>query len=303
MKIYNYGSLNIDKVYRVKSFVNKGETISAYSYNEFPGGKGLNQTIAITRAGGMAVHVGVLGWDAEIIQSIMQREQITVQYIKKADSVTGHAIIQVTDSGDNAIMVCPGANNLLECGYIDETLAQTENGDIVLLQNEISNAGYVIERAHRRGLTVAFNPSPITEGLLKYPLELVDIFILNEIEGAAISGRHEVYSILTGLREKFPGASIVLTLGEKGSLYWAKGELYKAGIYNVNSVDSTAAGDTFTGYFLTCLSHGMLSEEIINYASAASAIAVSRSGAATSIPYNEEVVRFIKTNRQMSSRY
>lgn len=143
-------------------------------------------------------------------------------------------------------------------------------------------------------MQIAFNASPITRELIEYPLELVDYFIINEVEGRALAGvaSEEYDRILEGLAEQFPNAAIVLTVGEKGVLYYNHGKRLSHGIYAVKAVDTTAAGDTFCGYFLAGLTKGLPMEDILKYASMASAIAVSRQGASTSIPTWEEVIHF-----------
>lgn len=294
MKILNFGSLNIDRVYQVDNFVKAGETISSLSMKFFPGGKGLNQTVAIARAGGEVYHAGCIGHDGELLENCLKEDKVSLNYIQKVDESSGHAIIQVSPEGQNAIIVYPGANAKVGKKYIDSVLNDFEKGDIILLQNEISNVGYIMERAHELGLRIAFNPSPITGGINSYPLGFVDIFILNEIEGAALTGKTEIKDILDILERKYPNAQIVLTLGEKGSCYKYRETYAEFGIYKNNVVDTTAAGDTFCGYFLTCISKDVAPVLAIQYASAASSIAVSKEGASTSVPYMEQVEEFMK---------
>ena len=155
--------------------------------------------------------------------------------------------------------------------------------------------GYAVEQAKKAGAKIALNPSPINENLKTIPMDLIDYFILNEIEGKEISGAEseEPETIMGKLKEKYPKAAFVLTLGEKGSWYFDETRCFKQEIYKVKAVDTTAAGDTFCGYFLSGLTKGKEIPEILKTASAASAIAVSRSGAAPSIPTYEEVEKFM----------
>lgn len=294
MKILNFGSLNIDNVYQVDHFVREGETISTYSLNHYPGGKGLNQTIAIARAGGDVFHAGAIGInDGEFLEDCLKKDKVNVQNLMKVNEPSGHAIIQVNSKGQNAIIVYPGSNYCLEKEFIDSTLNKFCKDDFVLLQNEINNVDYIMERAHELGIKIIFNPSPITENISVYPLHLVDIFILNEIEGAILSGEKEENNILNKLADNYPNAIIVLTLGEKGSCYKYKDEYEKFSIYKNTVVDTTAAGDTYCGYFIAALAKKMNMSQSIQFASAASSIAVSRAGASTSIPYFSEVKQFI----------
>lgn len=298
MKIISFGSMNIDKVYQVENFVLPGETILAKSAQLNVGGKGLNQSVAASRAGIQVVHAGAVGEDGEVLVSFMKGAGVDVSQIQHLPEQSGVAIIEVEKSGRNRIIVYGGTNQMLTEEYIDRVLVeQGEAGDIVLLQYEVNLVPYIIRKAHECGLKVAFNPSPIPDDLEKFPLEYVDYFIVNEVEGAAIAGmnseRPDYRQVLKTLAEQYPSAMIVLTLGSAGVLCQADGVSYSHGIYKVKAVDTTAAGDTFCGYFLAGICEGKTIDQCLESASAASAIAVSRAGAAPSIPGREEVERFI----------
>ena len=208
-------------------------------------------------------------------------------------------MIQVDVSGQNNIIICGGANDSVSKEMIDETVKKIESGDIVLFQNEISNVGYAVRAAKEAGAKVALNPSPINENLASIPMDLVDYFLVNEIEGKEISGAEteEPEIVMEGLKKKFPNAAVVLTLGDKGSWYFDRDKCIRQEIYKVKTVDTTAAGDTFCGYFLSGITKNMEMHEILKTASAASAIAVSKKGAAPSIPTYEEVEEFLKENQ------
>ena len=295
MRILNLGSLNFDKVYNVGHFVAAGETILSRGFAEFLGGKGLNQSLALARAGAGVYHAGAVGPDGTPFLTCLRDAGADVRYIRQIDTVSGHAIIQNAD-GQNCIIVCGGSNQCITCEDIQEILANFGDGDVLLMQNETSNVSFAMEEAKRRGMKIAFNASPITPELLEYPLELVDWFIINEVEGKALSGVNssDFEKILEGLVSRFPHATIVLTVGEEGVLYQDRNTRESHGIYRVKAVDTTAAGDTFCGYFLTGLSKGLPIQETLKYASMASAIAVSKHGASTSIPTWEEVMNFSK---------
>lgn len=297
MKILNIGSLNIDKVYAMDHFVAAGETLASRSMDTFPGGKGLNQSVALARAGAEVYAAGAVGPDGQFLVDILRQSGANVDHILHLTDVdTGHAIIQVNPSGQNCIITAPGANGRLSEEYIDATLDSFGPGDLLLLQNETSNIPYIMRRAKERGLRVAINASPITPGLLSCPLELVDYFIINELEGQAIAGIQDTdfEKILDSLLNKFPQTAVVLTLGGEGVLYGKGDHRARHGIFKVNAVDTTAAGDTFCGYFLASLSKGLEVEEALRVSSAASAIAVSGKGAAVSIPTWDQVEEFLK---------
>ena len=299
MRILNLGSLNFDKVYDVAHFVTRGETILSGGYGEFLGGKGLNQSLALARAGAEVYHAGAVGPDGALLRQCLTESGVDVGYLQKVEAVSGHAVIQ-NAGGQNCIIVWGGANQCVSCEYIREVLENFGEGDVLLLQNEVSNVPFAMEEAKRRGLKIAFNASPITAGLMAYPLELVDWFLINEVEGKALSSvsSDDPEEILTGLVSRFPGAAIVLTIGEQGVLYRHGETRASHGIYRVEVADTTAAGDTFCGYFLTGLAKGLSIEDTLNYASVASAIAVSRNGASTSIPTWDEVMKFCKEANQ-----
>lgn len=294
MKIYNFGSLNVDRVYGVEDFVRAGETILAKSLSFFPGGKGLNQTIALARAGANVYHVGCIGRDGGILKDTLVENQVPLTYVKEMDADGGHTALQVSESGQNAIIVYSGTNHMLTENFVDEVMQTIEPGDYVLMQNEINLVPYIIRKAKEAGAQVALNPSPITKELMSYPLEMVDLFIVNEIEGEAVTGEKEPQKILTAFREKYPHAKIVLTLGSEGSCYQDETTFAMQEIYKNTVVDTTGAGDTYCGFLLTCLMEGVPVKEALHMATAASSIAVSRQGAAPSIPKREEVEAFLK---------
>ena len=294
MKIYNFGSLNVDRVYGVEDFVRAGETILAKSLSFFPGGKGLNQTIALARAGANVYHVGCIGRDGGILKDTLVENQVPLTYVKELDADGGHTALQVSESGQNAIIVYSGTNHMLTENFVDEVMQTVKPGDYVLMQNEINLVPYIIRKAKEAGAQVALNPSPITKELMSYPLEMVDLFIVNEIEGEAVTGEKEPQKILSAFREKYPHAKIVLTLGSEGSCYQDETTFAMQEIYKNTVVDTTGAGDTYCGYLLTCLMEDVPVKEALHMATAASSIAVSRQGAAPSIPKREEVEAFLK---------
>ena len=297
MKILNFGSLNIDRVYGVTHIVKPGETITAESLNTYAGGKGLNQSIAAARAGGQVLHLGAIGNEGEFLAELLQSAGANTENLLRLDTASGHAIIQVEQGGQNSIIVFGGANRQLTKEYVLSCLEKGEKGDFVLLQNETSETAAIIAEAARRGLTVVFNPSPFAENIMTLPLSDVGLFMVNEIEGAALAGMSEddePEKILAALCERFPKADIVMTLGTRGVICKAGRDIFYQNIFRVNAVDTTAAGDTFCGYFLACRCKGENVPDSLRAASAASAISVSRPGAAPSIPTADEVTKFLK---------
>lgn len=291
MKVLNFGSLNLDMVYRMEHMVRKGETLAAERLDKFPGGKGLNQSVALARAGANVFHAGNIGPDGEMLTDILKEAGVNTLYVHTVEEPTGHAVIQVDEAGDNSIMLYAGANGAVTSRQIDTVLQGFEKGDWLVLQNEINMLGEIMDKAYAKGMRIALNPSPISPVIRSLPLEKVSIFMLNEIEGQEMTGKQEPEEILDALLLAYPGAAVVLTLGSKGSVYADAEQRIYQNIYKVRAVDTTAAGDTFTGFFISVLLETGNPQEALDTAAKASALAVSRKGAAPSIPVMEEVTR------------
>lgn len=298
MKILSFGSLNIDYVYKVPHFVKKGETLSAKELNVYTGGKGLNQSIALARAGVETYQAGAIGTDGMFLLEQLKEAGVNTDLVKILDDVrTGNAIIQNDDEGDNCIVLFGGANQAITKEQVDEVFEDFTNEDYLLIQNEINELPYIAEKAKEEGMKIILNPSPMNEKILKLPLDQIDYFILNEIEAMQILEMDEPEEIdgkyIAGLlHERFPDTTIVLTLGSEGSVCIFGDEYVEQLIYKVKAVDTTAAGDTYTGYFIAGILNGKTIKEAMDIASKASAIAVTRQGAAPSIPVLEEVEKY-----------
>ena len=278
MKILNFGSLNLDKVYKVAHFVREGETISAQEQNQFLGGKGLNQSVALARAGIFVEHAGAVGRETTEFHALLKAEGAGTTYLRVLETVSGHAVIQ-SCAGQNCIIVYGGANRMTRPQDVDAFLKDYGPGDLLLLQNETSCVRYAMEQAREKGMTVAFNPSPIDASLTQEVL----------LSGAPAN---ENEAVLAALAERFPRAAVVLTVGGEGALYRKGGVLLRQRAYPVKAVDTTAAGDTFTGYFLAGMIRGFDPGKCLRCASMAAALAVSREGASASIPTWREVLDF-----------
>lgn len=289
MKILNFGSCNIDSVYNVDHILRPGETIAATGAATFPGGKGLNQTIALARAGAKVYHAGCIGEDGRFLLESMESSGADTRYMRFVDDKTGLAIIQVDKNAENAIVIYSGANGRITREHIDAVLEDFEAGDLMLTQNEISEIPYLIHKAAARGLRVVWNPSPFHDSLRKIDLADIAYLILNEVEAEGLWGYTDTDKIQSWIQEQGISLTVVLTLGKRGSAYINCDRILQQKAFLVDSVDTTAAGDTFTGYFMACISQGQDAESAMRIASAASALTVSRKGASSSIPYMKEV--------------
>lgn len=300
MRVLCFGSLNIDKRYLVDHFVKKGETQSSESLRVFGGGKGLNQSIAMARAGIPTWHAGAIGTDGKFLLELLEETGVNTQHIVVLDDVkTGHAIIQNDRDGDNCILLYGGANQAITREQVDRVIGEFRENEMIVLQNEINELDYIIRKAHEKGLKIILNPSPMNQKILELPLEYVDYFILNEIEAGQILGIEleqdfEWVNVAKRLVARFPRAAVVLTLGDMGSLYVDANTTIHQSAYKVEAVDTTAAGDTFTGYFIAGILNHQDIQEVMDRASKAAAIAVTRPGAAPAIPSYREVERFGK---------
>jgi ribokinase len=291
MKVLNFGSLNFDHFYEVEHIVRPGETIPSGKYRLACGGKGLNQSVALAHAGANVFHAGKVGRDGEALLACLKAAGVNTRYVEMTEEApSGHAIIQVEKNGQNSIIIHGGANRAILQEDVSRVLGAFEPGDCLLLQNEVSCTAEMIDQAKKQGLTIFLNPSPMDERVAGYPLEKVDYFIINEIEGRDLSGATEAGAIMATMRKRFPEAATLLTLGEKGVLYADQQKNLAVSAEKVRAVDTTAAGDTFTGFFIAQKLAGQPIETCLRTACHAAAICVTRPGAADSIPRLQEVV-------------
>lgn len=284
MKILNFGSINKDFFYSVNDFVKPGETISSIRYNVKIGGKGLNQSVGISKAGQKIYHAGIINKDDTFILDKLKKWNINCENILLSNNPTGHAIIQVDKKGENSIIIHGGANHDVDIKFIKSVLSKFDSGDILVLQNEINNIKEIIDRAHHKKMKIVFNPAPFNNEILSCDLNKISTLILNQTEGEALSKEKKPDGILKILNSKFNNTEIILTLGEKGSLYSFKDELLKIKAHKLDTVDTTGAGDTFIGYYVAGIASEKSKKDNLNRASEAAAIATTKLGGAESIP-------------------
>ncbi len=288
--ILNFGSMNIDYVYNIGSFAQPGETISSRSLLVNCGGKGLNQSVALARAGAKVYHAGKIGKDGVFLRQYLEDCGVDTSYIELSDETTGHAIIQVDSSGENSILLYGGTNHTISREQIDRTLAGFGEGDFLLLQNEINDIPYIMQAAWKKKMRIYINPAPMNETAYNYPLELAECMFLNEIESCQLAHAGTVEAAMDILTGRYPDCMFVFTLGKHGAVCRWKRKSCSHGIYDVKVVDTTAAGDTFTGFFMEELAEEHSVEDALRLASIASSLSVTREGASKSIPTKEEVL-------------
>lgn len=294
MKILNFGSLNVDYIYEVDYFVTAGETISSNKLTIEAGGKGLNQTLALSKSTAQLFHAGMIGQgERNLFIPLLEKNGVDTQFIKLLESQSGHAIIQLDKTGQNSILLYGGANLCLTEVFVDEVLSNFEKGDIILLQNEIACMPYIMNQSIEMGLRIFLNPSPITPALYDYPIDKVDTLIFNEVEGEKLSDCVIPEKMIQVLKQKYPNINLLLTLGSAGSIFSSSHSQYYQPAFNTVVVDTTAAGDTFTGYYIGAIANGYQIPEALHRASVAASLAVSRLGAACSIPELSEVMELL----------
>ena len=289
MKVLCFGSANLDHVYKVDHFTVPGETQGCLEYNIKCGGKGVNQSIAMALAGNDTYFAGIIGSDGGLLKDALVDKGVHIDYMKISNKPTGHAIIEVDQSGQNHILLYGGTNKEIDFEYIDEVLSHFSKGDIVVLQNEINNVPYIIERCYEKEMKIFFNAAPYDIAVKNYPIEKVTWLVVNETEGAALSNEEDYEKIIQTLKQKYPHTHILFTMGKEGSRVLTDKEDIKVEALKVNAVDTTGAGDTYIGYFVRGIVEEMPLLETAQMATKASAIAVTRFGAVDSIPNYEEV--------------
>ena len=293
MRILNFGSLNLDYVYQVDHFVGPGETLSTGARTVKAGGKGLNQSIALARAGAQVCHAGCLGSGGELLREVLEKDHVDTRWLKPVEEMQGHTVIQVNPEGENCILLYGGSNRCVTEEQIDATLASFGEGDWLILQNEINMPGEIVEKAYARGMRIVLNPSPFDEKLKAVDFSKLAWVLVNEVEAEQMAGTQDPEKAWAELHGRYPELSVLITLGKQGSVVFRRKPDGTEHVYQeamkVRAVDTTAAGDTFTGYFIAGLAGGEPLRDCMELAARAAAESVTRPGAADSIPRREEL--------------
>ena len=289
MTIFNLGSCCIDHVYQVPHFAQPGETLPCLSYEKHPGGKGLNQSLAMVRAGADVIHAGKIGREGTWLKELLAAEGVDTSQLKISDHPTGHACIEVNAEGENSIVLFGGTNRQITSDELEVMLRPATAGDFLVLQNEISELDTAIQMGAEKGMRIVFNAAPMTADVADLPLSALELLIINEIEGAALSSQQSPEAMLRTLVSRHPDTTVVLTLGSEGARLRGPAGDFTAASPKVNVVDSTGAGDTFTGYFVADYASGKGIDDALLFACRAAAVSVTQRGAASSIPTREKV--------------
>ncbi|WP_420861799.1 ribokinase [Algirhabdus cladophorae] len=285
MTIYNLGSINRDLIYQMQRLPQAGETIAAQEFIEMLGGKGLNQSVAATRAGADLVHIGAIGKDDRDMRERLQNLGLDTSAIAGVDHPTGHAIVSVDEAGENAIVLLQGANVQQDQDMIKQSLKNIKDSDFLMLQNETNYQLLAAQIAYDVGATVVYSAAPFSATAVEAVLPFVDILVVNTVERQQLSDA-------LGIGEfDLPVSTAIITKGAEGA-DWIdiKSKVSKATpAMNAEVVDTTGAGDTFIGYVVSGLAEGLPPDEAMRLGSVAAAIMVSRKGTASAIPTRAEV--------------
>ena len=290
-KIINFGSINIDYVYRVPHLVKPGETLSSLDLVTGLGGKGANQSVAIARAGVSVAHVGRVFKGDRWAVALLASTGVDTDNIALIEGASGHAIIQVDDQGENAIVLHGGANQSFSIADIESALNHNQQARYLLMQNETNLLAETFELAQAKGIKIVLNPAPMTDNIKDLPLAKLDTLIVNQGEAEALCGAADIDQMTQQMAALAPQTRVVVTLGGDGAMLLANGEVTHINSPSVDVVDTTGAGDTFVGYFLAGVAEGMNDHDALQRACLAGSIAVTRQGAITAIPDRSEVNR------------
>jgi ribokinase len=286
MAIWNLGSINADYVYSVPHIPAPGETLAATDRKVFLGGKGANMSVAAARAAAQVKHIGAIGTDGAWAKQRLLEYGVDTTHITTLDTETAHAIIAVDAHSENMIILHPGANVEIPQAILQSALSQAQTGDWFITQNETNLQRTGTQLAKKMGLKVAYAAAPFDAERVKAVLEYLDFLILNEVEA-------EQLKQATGQDPADLGVTdVIVTLGADGADWYHRDGKQHFDAIAVEPVDTTGAGDTFTGYVIAGLDRGLTMEQAINQALKAGALMVTRHGTADVIPDLSEVKVF-----------
>lgn len=288
MRLYNVGSINTDYVYSVHRLPAPGETLRAQDFKINLGGKGLNISVAIARAGGNVRHVGAIGdGDAKVL-SMLHEQGVDCTAIARIDDVTGHAIVYVDDQSENQIVIVGGANHAITEAHIRASLADASQGDWLVLQNETTANEIALKVAREKGMKVALVAAPFDIETMPDLIQRVDLASMNKTET-------EEFEAVIGKRYRdVDGPAFLITYGSDGAEFFSGDTEVRIASHTVKAVDTTGAGDTFFGSFIAKYAHSSPVEAALAYANAAAALQVQRAGASVAIPQEPEVQALLK---------
>ncbi|QQA42790.1 ribokinase [Pelagovum pacificum] len=286
MAIWNLGSINIDVVFSVPHIPSPGETLGSTGRKIFLGGKGTNMSVAVARAGSRVSHIGAVGADGQWTVDRLMENGVDTRFIAETEEGTGQALIAVDAQGENTIILYPGANHAIPLTNLQNALSEAETGDRFVFQNETTLQAEAAKLAKEMGLAVTYAAAPFDADAVKAVLPFCEMLFLNEVEARQLTEA-------TGQSPAdLPVDDVVITLGSKGCDWVTSRGTTHFDAMKVDPVDTTGAGDTFTGYVLAGLDQGMPMGQAIEQATRAAALMVTRHGTSDVIPDLSEVRAF-----------
>lgn len=280
MAIWNLGSINLDLIYGLDRLPGRGETVSADTKAEFLGGKGANMSVAAARAAARVCHIGAVGPDGRWAVDRLLEYGVDTRHIAQTDTPTGHAIVAVETSGENQIIIFSGANRAIPLELVSNALSEAQTGDLLVLQNETNAQVEAAKLGRELGLTVCYAAAPFDAEAVRAVLPYLDFLILNAVEA------QQLETALGTSVADLPVRDIVVTKGSDGAEWISTetGSHQQFSARKVTAVDTTGAGDTFTGYVLAGMDREMPMAQAISQAILAASIMVTRHGTADVIP-------------------
>lgn len=294
MKVLNFGSMHLDHVYRISKLLKSGDSAFTKSLETLPGGKGVNQSIAIKRAGVDVIHAGNIGNDGELIYYTLLKEGINVDYVKRSNEVCGHAIIHRSDEKEHTIVVHSGASKMITMDYIDEVFRDFEKEDILLVQGELNHTDYIIKSAVEKGMKCFFYPAPFLEEFKAYDLSEIETLIIHENDICTLTGIEEEEKAVAYYLKKNNSNLLVISMN-KGLLYYdKKRKETKHTNITMDSHCRTYASDVLIGYFIAGIVQNLPIKEILEKAASAKKIAMKDKNILFTIPYIHDVIESLE---------
>ncbi len=290
MTVWCFGSINIDHFYSLEHLPAPGETLAASGYRVELGGKGANQSVAAARAGATVRHLGAIGADGDRALAGLIAQGVNCDSVQRVEGPTGHAVIMLDQYGENSIITEAGANRKMALEPVLAALEQADLADILLLQNETAFQPEIAEAAMGRGMEVIYSAAPFEIGAVRAVLPYVNTLVMNAVEAAQLRAALDVPF------EDLPVEAVVITRGAEGASWHARGtpDIFVPAL-PTKVVDSTGAGDCFTGALAASFSMGAAPEDAMLFAAAAAAIQVSRPGTSAAMPLRAEIEKLVFT--------
>lgn len=289
MAVWNLGSINEDRFYRVPHLPGPGETLTAVDFSVGLGGKGANQSVAAARAGAKVHHIGRVGPEGAWARKRLAALGVDVTHIAQISGPTGHANVHVDDHGENMIVIFAGANRTFEMDEIERALGHAQTGDIFMLQNETNLTAEAAQLAREFGLFVVYSAAPFELEPAMAVLPFVDLLVLNTVEAEQLA------ESMGQMADELPVPNLLITRGAHGAIWYdhVAGEVFEVPAFRVTPVDTTGAGDCFTGYVVAGLDQGLAPADAMRLGSAAAALQVTRPGTSEAIPDRAETDTFL----------